>query len=66
MPALAQARYLAVLEDRQLLTDKCAVMNNRTANFFLICSALAKILCRISICRSLFEMLFHFYLMSQS
>lgn len=33
LPALAQARYLAVLEDRQLLTDKCAVMNNRTANF---------------------------------
>ncbi|CAI0736966.1 type II secretion system pilot lipoprotein GspS [Serratia quinivorans] len=33
LPALAQARYLAILEDRQLLTDKCAAMNNRTANF---------------------------------
>ncbi|MFN1141294.1 type II secretion system pilot lipoprotein GspS [Serratia quinivorans] len=33
LPALAQARYLAILEDRQLLTDKCAVMNTHTANF---------------------------------
>ncbi|MFK3839641.1 MULTISPECIES: type II secretion system pilot lipoprotein GspS [Serratia] len=33
LPAMAQARYLAVLEDRQLLTDKCTVMENRTANF---------------------------------
>ncbi|MBB1582248.1 MULTISPECIES: type II secretion system pilot lipoprotein GspS [Serratia] len=33
LPALAQARYLAVLEDRQLLTDKCAALENRTANF---------------------------------
>ncbi|CAI0734137.1 Lipoprotein outS precursor [Serratia quinivorans] len=33
LPALAQARYLAILEDRQLLTDKCAMMNTHTANF---------------------------------
>ncbi|CAI1495003.1 Lipoprotein outS precursor [Serratia quinivorans] len=33
LPALAQARYLAILEDRQLLSDKCAALNNHTKNF---------------------------------
>ncbi len=33
LPALTQARYQALVQDRTALTEKCAALNNSTARF---------------------------------
>ncbi|HAT3745597.1 TPA: type II secretion system pilot lipoprotein GspS [Serratia marcescens] len=39
LPALTQARYLALQQDNQLLTDKCATLSRSTARFIAAAQA---------------------------
>ena len=39
LPALTQARYLALHQDNQLLTDKCATLSRSTASFIAAAQA---------------------------